>query len=76
MSRAARKRAALIAQVAIDNLMEIVPVSNPVAITQNDPVTLELRYKGKPFSNQVVSVIPRLKGAASAQDLMTDERGV
>ena len=61
--------------VAIDNLMEIVPVSNPVAITQNDPVTLELRYKGKPFPNQVVSVIPRLKGAASAQDLMTDEKG-
>lgn len=31
---------------AIDNLMEIVPVSNPIAVTQDDRVTLELRYKG------------------------------
>jgi uncharacterized GH25 family protein len=57
------------------NLMEFVPVSNPIAVTQNDSVTLELRYKGKPFSNQLVSVIPRLKGPPSAQDLMTDEKG-
>ena len=61
--------------VGIDNLMEFVPVSSPIALTQNDSVTLELRYKGNPFSNQLVSVIPRLKGAASAQDLMTDEKG-
>jgi uncharacterized GH25 family protein len=60
---------------AIDNVMEIVPISNPIAVTQNDRVTLELRYKGKPFSNQTLSVVGRLNGPASAQDLTTDEKG-
>jgi uncharacterized GH25 family protein len=60
---------------AMDNLMEIVPISNPIAVTQNDLVTLELRYKGKPFSNQTISVVSRLSGAASAQDFATDEKG-
>jgi uncharacterized GH25 family protein len=60
---------------AIDNVMEIVPVSNPIAVTQNDRVTLELRYKGKPFANQTVSLVGRLNGPASAQDLTTDEKG-
>jgi uncharacterized GH25 family protein len=55
--------------------MEIVPISNPIAVTQNDRVTLELRYKGKPFANQTLSVVGRLNGPASAQDLMTDEKG-
>jgi uncharacterized GH25 family protein len=60
---------------AIDNVMEIVPISNPIAVTQNDPVTLELLYKGKPLSNQTISVVGRLSGATSAQDLTTDEKG-
>jgi uncharacterized GH25 family protein len=60
---------------AIDNLMEIVPVSNPIAVTQDDRVTLELRYKGKPFPNQIMSIVGRLKGFASVQDLTTDEKG-
>jgi len=60
---------------AIDNIMEIVPISNPIAVTQNDRVTLELRYKGKPFPNQTLSVVGRLNGPASAQDLTTDEKG-
>ena len=37
---------------AIDNVMEIVPISNPLGVTQNDPVTLELRYKGNPFASK------------------------
>jgi uncharacterized GH25 family protein len=60
---------------AIDNVMEIVPISNPIAVTQNDPVTLELLYKGKPLSNQTISLVGRLSGATSAQDLTTDEKG-
>jgi uncharacterized GH25 family protein len=60
---------------AIDNVMEIVPISNPIAVTQNDRVILELRYKGKPFANQTLSVVGRLNGPASAQDLTTDEKG-
>jgi uncharacterized GH25 family protein len=60
---------------AIDNLMEIVPISNPIAVTQNDRVTLELRYKGNPFPNQIVTIVARLDGSASVQDLTTDEKG-
>jgi uncharacterized GH25 family protein len=59
----------------VDKVMEFIPVTNPVTVAQNDPVTLELRYKGKPFANQRVSVVGRLKGPASAQDLITDEKG-
>ena len=39
--RAARKPPALIARLEVDNLIEMVPVSNPVAVTQTDSVTLE-----------------------------------
>jgi uncharacterized GH25 family protein len=60
---------------SVDSLMEFVPLTNPIAVAQNDPVTLELRYKGQPFANQRVSVVGRLKGAVSAEDLMTDEKG-
>ena len=60
---------------AIDNVMEIIPVSNPLGITQNDPVTLELRYKGNPFVSQTVTVVGRINGSASVQDLTTDEKG-
>jgi len=70
-----KKAAGFSRTFAVDSLMEIVPVSNPIAVTQNDPVTLELRYKGKPFSNQLVSVVGRLKGSVSAQDMTTDEKG-
>jgi len=61
--------------VAIDNVMEIVPIINPLGVTQNDPVILELRYKGNPFASQTVTVIGRLNGPASVQDLTTDEKG-
>jgi len=55
--------------------MEIVPISNPIAVTQNDPVNFRTRYKGKPFANQTVTVVGRLNGPASVQDLTTDEKG-
>ena len=61
--------------VAIDNVMEIVPIINPLGVTQNDPVILELRYKGNSFASQTVTVIGRLNGPASVQDLTTDEKG-
>jgi uncharacterized GH25 family protein len=61
----------------VDNetLMEIVPVSNPFGITHDSRVTFEVRYKGKQFPNQSVSVIGRLAGSASVQELTTDEKG-
>jgi uncharacterized GH25 family protein len=58
-----------------ESLMEIVPISNPFGITQDSRITFELRYKGKQFPNQTVSVIGRLAGPASVQELTTDEKG-
>jgi uncharacterized GH25 family protein len=61
----------------VDNetLLEIVPVNSPFGIMQDSRVTFELRYKGKQFPNQTVSVIGRLAGPASVQELTTDEKG-
>ena len=62
--------------VSIDNVLEIVSGhAIRSRVTKTIGLTLELRYKGKPLSNQLVSVVGRLKGAASAQDLTTDEKG-
>jgi uncharacterized GH25 family protein len=58
-----------------ENLMEIVPVSNPLGVTQNERMIFEVRYKGKGFPNQNVSIIRRLEGPASVQELSTDEKG-
>jgi uncharacterized GH25 family protein len=58
-----------------ETLMEIVPISNPLGVTQDSRLTFEVRYKGKQFPNQSVSVIGRLAGAASVQELTTDEKG-
>lgn len=60
---------------ALEGLMEIVPVSNPIGVTQSAPLTFEVRYKGTPFPNQTVSMVRRLEGAASVQDLTTDAKG-
>jgi uncharacterized GH25 family protein len=58
-----------------ENLMEIVPVTNPLSITQDSRITFELRYKGKRFPNQNVSIIRRLAGPSAVQELTTDEKG-
>jgi hypothetical protein len=59
----------------VESVMEIVPVSNPIGVTQSQQVTFEVRHKGRPFPNQSVSVVRRLEGPASVQDLTTDEKG-
>jgi hypothetical protein len=71
----ARKATGFGRTFAIDNVLELVPITNPIAVTETDRLTLELRYKGKPLSNQLVSVVGRLKGSVSAQDMTTDEKG-
>lgn len=60
---------------AIENLLEIVPISNPVGVIEGSPVTLGILYKGKPFPNQAVTVVHRIDGAASAQEFITNEKG-
>jgi uncharacterized GH25 family protein len=60
---------------ASDHVMEILPVTNPIGMTQGAPITLEVRYKGKPFPGQTVSVVRRFDGPSSVQDLITNENG-
>lgn len=60
---------------AIDNLMEIVPISSPIAVIHGDRVTLELRYKGKPFPAQTVTIIRRRDGPSGVENLVTDQNG-
>jgi uncharacterized GH25 family protein len=71
----AKKSSGYARTVDIENLMEIVPVSNPLGVTQNAPVTFQVRYKGKAFANQNVTVVGRLEGPASVQEFTTDEKG-
>jgi uncharacterized GH25 family protein len=61
--------------VAGKEALEIIPLANPLAITQGDEISLEVRYKGKPVSGKVVSLIRRLGGPASAQLAGTDCNG-
>jgi len=55
--------------------MEIIPVTSPLSVVQDSPVTVEVRYKGKPAAGQVVSVLRKMAGSASAKDLTTDAQG-
>jgi uncharacterized GH25 family protein len=55
--------------------LEIFAVTNPLAVTNQSLLTLELRYKGKPAAGKVVSVIRKMAGPASPQDLTTDQQG-
>lgn len=55
--------------------LEIIPLSNPVAVFSGGSVTLELRRKAKPISGNVITLIRRMDGSASVQDQTTDEKG-
>jgi len=55
--------------------LEIIPVSNPLALRSGDSVRLEVRFQGKALASRAVSIIGRVAGPASAQELTTDEHG-
>jgi uncharacterized GH25 family protein len=57
-----------------DNL-EIVPLTNPVGLTTEESVALEVRFKGKPSPDRVLSLVRKMSGPASAQDFTTDSQG-
>jgi hypothetical protein len=71
----AKKSSRFAGTVDSENLMEIVPVSNPLGVTQNGQMTFEVRYRGKAFANQNVTIISRLDGPTSVKELLTDEKG-
>lgn len=58
-----------------DSALEIIPLTNPLGLTPGGSITLEVRYKGKPISGKVVSLIRRIDGPPSAQDRTTDGEG-
>jgi uncharacterized GH25 family protein len=58
-----------------EDVLEIVPLANPLSATPQSTVMLEVRHKGKPAPGKVVSVLRKIAGAGSAQDLTTDEQG-
>jgi uncharacterized GH25 family protein len=57
------------------DVLEIVPRTNPLAIFSGDSVTLEVQRDGKPVAGKVVTLIRRIDGFASIQDRTTDEHG-
>ncbi len=55
--------------------LEIIPLDNGAGAVRGAPVTLQVRYKGKPAEGKVVSIVPKLAGSAAAQDVATDAQG-
>ena len=62
-------------QIAGNDAVEFIPVNNPLAIFSGGSMTLELRQKGKPLGNQVVTLVRRIDGFASVQEHTTDSQG-
>jgi len=61
--------------IAGDDAVELIPVSNPLAVFSGGSMTLELRQKGKPISAQVITLVRRIDGSTSVQEQTTDEKG-
>ena len=55
--------------------LEIIPITNPMAVFSGSSITMELRLKGKPIEGKEVSLIRKIDGAASAQDRVSDGKG-
>jgi uncharacterized GH25 family protein len=62
-------------QAKNEDVLEIIPPENPLSATPQNTMTLEVRHKGKPAPGKVVSVLRKIAGAGSAQDLTTDDQG-
>jgi len=60
---------------ALNNLLEIIPVSNPFGTAEKSTLILQVLLNGKPAANRSVTVIGQMASAASAQDLKTDSQG-
>jgi uncharacterized GH25 family protein len=58
-----------------DEGLEIIPLNNPLAVFSGESVTLELRRKGKPIGDNVITLIRRIDGSAAVQDQTTDTKG-
>ena len=61
--------------IAGEDALELIPIHNPLAIFSNGSIALALRYKGKPISGQIITLVRRIDGFASVQERTSDERG-
>lgn len=61
--------------IAGEDVVEFIPLINPLAVFSGASVILELRHKGKPSPGQVVTLVRRIDGFASVQERATDEKG-
>jgi hypothetical protein len=59
-----------------DDALEIVPTKNLLGIQEGEPVVLQVRYKGKPARDKVVTVVRKIDGPPSARDLVTNPEGL
>ena len=58
-----------------DDVVEFIPVNNPLAVYSGGSITLELRQQGKPIGGQVVTLVRRVDGFASVLERTTDDKG-
>jgi uncharacterized GH25 family protein len=61
--------------IAGEDVVEFIPLNNPLAVFSGSSVVFELRHKGKPTSGQVVALVRRIDGFASVLERTTDEKG-
>jgi len=50
-------------------------MTNPLALRSGEPITLEVRHRGRSVPPPAISIVHRIPGAASAQTLTTDDCG-
>lgn len=60
---------------ALENVLEIVPLTNPLGVMKEGSVTLQVRYKGNPSPGKTLTLLRKIDGPTSAQDFTTDEQG-
>lgn len=72
----AKKLGWLNGQVGQEDALEIVPTKNLLGIRQGETAVLQVRYKGKPARDKVVSVLRRVDGPQSARDFATNPEGL
>lgn len=63
-------------QVGPEDALEIVPTKNFLGIREGEPAVLQVRYKGRPARDKVVSVLRKIDGAASVRDFVTNPEGL
>src|SRR5262245_41450859 len=62
-------------QPVLGDGLEIVPITHPLTVTAQSPITLEVHYNEAPPPDRTLTVIRKFGGPASAQDFTTNGQG-